>query len=82
MARKRVTWVDRPDIYHRGFKCYGLADLETYTIEIDPGLSLRKTLVVEVHELLHLAFPEARERQVDRIAKFIGGELWRRGWRR
>jgi hypothetical protein len=51
-------------------------------IEIDPNQSSRHYLYVLVHELLHMALPEATEDGVIRIAKLVAKGVWQQGFRR
>jgi hypothetical protein len=83
MARRKVTWVERSDIYYRGERCFGLADKAAWTIEIDPKLhrSPRSQLITEIEELFHLKHPDWPERKAKSNAAFFGSELWRRGYR-
>jgi hypothetical protein len=81
---RKVTWIERPEVYLRGTRCYGVAHHETFTIEIDPGFhrSERQILETEVHELYHLLHPHHTEKQATRAGKFLCAELWRRGYRK
>jgi hypothetical protein len=81
---RKVTWIERSEIYLKGHRCYGIANHDDWAIEIDPAFhrSPRQLLETEVHELWHLICPDATERQVRKWAKTMRDELWRLGYRR
>lgn len=81
---RKVTWIERPEIYLRGHRCYGIANHDDWSIEIDTPhhRSPRQVLNTEIHELHHLINPQASERQTNRAANFLCAELWKLGYRK
>lgn len=51
-------------------------------VEIDPRLSPKRELETLTHEVLHVAFPEMSEKEVDRAGKVISKVLWEQNYRR
>jgi hypothetical protein len=51
-------------------------------VEIDPRLSPKRELETLTHEMLHVAFPEMSEKEVDRAGKVISAVLWQENFRR
>lgn len=51
-------------------------------IELDPRLSPKEWQETLYHELLHIAYPEMTEEEVDRGAKLLIKHAWRQGLRR
>jgi hypothetical protein len=82
--RRRIIWIERPEVYLRGERCFGVAHHDTWTIELDPAHcgSPRQILLTECHELGHLLFPSLRERDIGKKFEFLAAELWKRGYRR
>lgn len=82
--RRRVKWVERPDVYLRGERCYAVADKANWQIDIDVAYhrSPRQILLTETHELGHLLFPDLPEKDVRKKFEFLAAELWRRGYRK
>ena len=63
-------------------KASGLAWIEDALVEIDPGLGEKDRLDTIIHEVTHVLFPDATEKQVQGVSKRLTKVLWRDGWRR
>lgn len=59
----------------------GMLDPETNIIEIHNELQGKPKFRTILHELLHLAFPEASETKIREAEKLIGNELWKQSYR-
>lgn len=51
-------------------------------VEIDPRLSPKREIETLTHEVLHVAFPQMSEKEVDRAGKVISKVLWEQNYRR
>jgi len=60
----------------------GLAYKEDGEIHIDERLKKKEYLLVVIHELLHVYFPELSEKKVESISKKICNDLWKLKFRR
>ena len=63
-------------------QAYGMYYTATNKIEIDPRLKAREYLYVLIHELTHMALPEANEEGVTRISELVSKGVWQQGFRR
>ena len=72
-----VQIVEKPmRVYH------GYAFPRAGRIEIRTNQTPVEYLGTLVHELLHMAFPDWSEPQIDAVARFLSYHLWRQGYRR
>lgn len=80
---RKVTWIERRELYLRGARCCAIAHVDTWEIEIDTAMhkSAVSLLDSHIHELFHLKHPDWPERKVKSDAKFIARELRRLGYR-
>jgi len=65
-----------------GGSVWGLAYKDDNLIEIDPRQKPKRYLNTLVHELLHIVFPEASEKQITQAANVVVKELWRANYRK
>ena len=72
-----VKIIERPMRVYRGY-----AFPKSGRIEITTNQTPVEYLGTLVHELLHMAFPDWSEPQVDAVARFLSYHLWRQGYRR
>ena len=63
-------------------QAWGLADVYTNKIWLDPRLRGKRRLEITVHELMHLLYPRECEENVEHAGKVISRILWREGWRK
>lgn len=80
MARKG----NKVEVIERGLgreKCDGLAWIGENLIEIDKNLVGKDRLGVILHEIGHLAFPNASETQILKFEKMARDTLWDLGYR-
>jgi hypothetical protein len=51
-------------------------------IEIDPTLPPKHYLEAVIHEMIHVIYPEATEKEVLKIGKELSNQLWKLKYRR
>lgn len=74
---RSVEIIERPmRIYH------GYAFPRVGRIELRTNQTPVEYLGTLIHELLHLAFPDWSEPQIDAVARFLTYHVWRQGYRR
>ena len=57
-------------------KAEGLAFIGHNEIHIDERMKKKPYMLVVLHELLHIHFPDLSEKEVDRISKKICNSMW------
>jgi hypothetical protein len=60
----------------------GLAYDELNEVHIDERLRKKEYLLVVIHELLHVYFPDWTERQVVKYSKMMCNDLWKLKFRK
>jgi hypothetical protein len=60
----------------------GMAHQGEGLIEVDPRLNARDRMNTEIHECIHLCFPDLTERNVRAVTHRITEVLWNDRWRR
>lgn len=63
-------------------KAYGLAHLDSNTIEIDTRLKPKHKLEITIHEALHILYPMESESAIVRKSKRLCAVLWNEGYRK
>jgi len=63
-------------------KAYGLAHLDSNTIEIDTRLKPKHKLEITIHEALHILYPMESETAIVRKSKRLCAVLWNEGYRK
>ncbi len=79
MARRKITieWKTCE-------RAWGWAYIGEDHIQLDPRLLQKPKLLLEIaaHEVAHLVFPEAEEKQIDMFGKQVADVIWRLNFRR
>ena len=79
MARRKITieWKTCE-------RAWGWAYIGEDHIQLDPRLLQKPKLLLEIaaHEVAHLVFPEAEEKQIDNLGKQVADVIWRLNIRR
>jgi hypothetical protein len=78
MAKRKHTKVVYKDL--RAY--WGLADLNTNTIELNKRLKGKKHLEIIIHEKLHLLLQSYDEMAIKNMARELMGVLWSDGYRK
>jgi len=52
------------------------------SVELDPRMLSKRYLRILIHELLHVAWPEMKEREVRRVSRLVRDGVWKQGYRR
>ena len=63
-------------------KAVGLAYKEHNEIHLDPRQSGKNYFNTSIHELLHIAYPNMSEKEVEKGANKITNSLWKQGYRK
>jgi hypothetical protein len=63
-------------------KAYGLAHIDSNTIEIDSRLKPKHKLEITIHEALHILYPTDSETAIVRKSKRLCAVLWQEGYRK
>jgi hypothetical protein len=63
-------------------KAEGLAYKGYDEIHVDERMNKKPYMLVVIHELLHIYFPELSEKEVDRVSRKICNDLWKLKFRR
>lgn len=63
-------------------KAYGQAFVKENLIEIDPRQKPKTLLDTEIHEFLHIRFPDWSETKVKKEAKILRDYLWKLNYRK
>ena len=63
-------------------KAYGQAFVKENLIEIDPRQKPKTLLDTEIHEFLHIRFPDWSETKVRKEARFLRDYLWKLNYRK
>ena len=63
-------------------KAYGLAHIDSNTIEIDTRLKSKHRLEITIHEALHILYPTDSETAILRKSKRLCAVLWKEGYRK
>lgn len=76
--RKKVAYhkKDLSDTDHDG-----IADGRNNTIHVHHKLRGRRELIIDLHEVMHLAKWKLEEPFVEKLAEACGDALWQLGWR-
>lgn len=69
-------------ISSQGEDLWGEAYKGCNVIRLLKGMDERRRQSVLLHELLHLAVPEATERRVEKMEKLLADCMWEQGYRR
>jgi hypothetical protein len=82
MKNKRPKYII-PIVYKKlgRSKAWGLAYKDESRIEVDSTLRGKRRLLICIHELAHIAFPNASEKAITRAEKIIGYNLWIQNYR-
>lgn len=81
--QKRKPKMTRIPVYEMPLRdCYGHAWPSERVIAIDPDQSPKEYLDTLIHELYHVADPDASEEKVIKVANMLAENLWRHKFRR
>jgi len=81
--RKKLVVIEEEIlISDKGEDLYGEAYKGCNVIRLLKGMDEKRRQSVLLHELLHLAVPEASEKRVEKMEKLLADCMWAQGYRR
>lgn len=79
MAKKRKITVKKRKLGRE--KCWGQAFVGEDYMEVDQTLRGKRRLRIYAHEILHLLWPDASEKEIEEKSTILTDTLWNEGYR-